>query len=180
MTEKRRLKVDMDALTGVFELHFDDINSYLDLETGEVLQVSDETRRLLEKLDEELYTDEGERVMPLEVLLAQHPEIPDWQKVALLEADRVERGFGARIVAIDPEPYSDYNDMESFVYTVADARLANELEYAIQGRGAFRRFKDILACHPQVQNAWYAFKDVQIKQRVRELLEVFGIEPVIE
>lgn len=180
MAEKRRLKVDMDALTAVFELHFDDINSYLDLETGEVLQVNDETYRLRERLYEELLTGADERVASLEVLLAQHPEIADWEKEALLEADRVERGFGARIVAIDPEPYSDYNDMESFVYTVADARLANELEYAIRGRGAFRRFKDVLARHPQVQNAWYAFKDAQIKKRVRELLEVYGIEPVIE
>jgi hypothetical protein len=180
MTEKRRLKVDMDALAGVFELHFDEINSYLDLETGEVLQVNNETYRLLERLYEESYTGAEEQATPLETLLAQHPEIQDWEKETLLEADRVERGFGKRIVAIDPEPYSDYNDMESFVYTVADARLANELEYAIRGRGAFRRFKDILARHPQLQNAWYAFQDAQIKKRVRELLEVFGIEPVIE
>jgi len=180
MVEKRHLKVDMDALTAVFELHFDEINSYLDLETGEVLQVSDETYRLRERLYEESYTGADEQAAPLETLLAQHPEIADWEKEALLEADRVERGFGARIVAIDPEPYSDYDDMESFVYTVTDPRLANELEYAIQGRGAFRRFKDIVARHPQVRHAWYTFKDTQIKKRVRECLEVYGIEPVIE
>lgn len=180
MTEKRCLKVNMDDLTAAFELHFDEIHNFFDLETGEVLQVSDETRWLLEKLDEELYTEEGERVMPLEALLAQHPEIADWEKQALLEADRVEQGFGKSIVAIGPEPYSDYDDMESFVYTVRDPRLANELEYAIRGRGAFRRFKDILARHPQVQADWYAFKDAQIKKQVRELLEACGIEPVIE
>lgn len=180
MTEKRRLKVNMDDLTAVFELHFDEIQSYLDLQTGEVLQVNDETRRLLEMLYAELYTGEGERGMPLETLLAQHPEIEDWEKQALLEADRVEQGYGESIVAVDPESYEDYDDMESFVYTVTDPRLANELEYAIRGRGAFRRFKDILARHPQVEAAWYAFKDARIRARVRDWLEAYGIEPVIE
>ena len=178
MIEKRRLAVDMNELTAVFELYFDEIQSYLDLETGKVFQVSDETRRLLEKLYDELYTEDGERVMPLEALLAQHPEIPEWQKPDLLEADRVEQGYGGRIMAVDPEPYSDYDDMESFVYTVENDRLANELEYAIRGRGAFRRFKDLLARHPQVENAWYAFNAARIKARVRDWLEFHGIEPV--
>ncbi len=178
MVEKRRVPVNMDALSAVFELHFDEMQSYLDLETGEVLQTSSDTRLLLEELDAELYTAEGERTMTMEALLAQHPEIPDWQKQALLEADRVELGYGATVIAIDPEPYSDYNDMERFIATVEDDRLANTLERAIRGRGAFRYFKDVLADHPHVEAAWYAFKAARLEAHVRDWLEYQGVEPV--
>lgn len=178
MKEKRRLAVDMDSLTGVFELHFDEIQFYFDLETGEVLQVSDETRSLLENLYQELYTDAGERLMSLEALLAQHPEIRDWQKQDVLEADRVEQDYGERIVSVGPEPYSDYNDMEHFIVTVDDDRLAAQLDSAIRGRGAFRRFKNILAYHPQVREAWFAFKAARIQERVRAWLDLYGIEPI--
>lgn len=178
MTEKRRVAVNMDALTAVFELHFDEILSYLDLETGEVLQISSDTRLLLEELDAELYTEEGEQRTTMEALLAQHPEIPDWQKQALLEADRVELGYGATVIAIDPEPYSDYNDMERFIATVEDDRLANTLERAIRGRGAFRYFKDVLADHPQVEAAWYAFKAARLEAHVRDWLDAYDIEAI--
>lgn len=178
MVEKRRVPVNMDALTAVFELHFDEMQSYLDLETGEVLQISDDTRVSLEELDAELYTEKGDRTMTREALLAQHPEIPDWQKQALLEADRVELGYGATVIAIDPEPYSDYNDMEHFIATVEDDRLANTLERAIRGRGAFRYFKDVLADHPHVEAAWYAFKAARLEAHVRDWLEYHGVEPV--
>jgi hypothetical protein len=152
MIAKRRVPVDMDELSGVFELHFDEVNNYLDLETGKVLQVSDETCRLLERLYDELYTKEGKRQMALEDLLAQHPEIHDWQKQTLLEADRVEQGYNSTVIAVDPEPYSDYNDMESFIATVANDRLADRLYRAIRGRGAFRYFKDVLDDHPYLSN----------------------------
>jgi len=180
MSDKRRLKVDMFGLTEAFELHIEGVDYYFDTETGEVLRVDDETRYLLRRLAEERYAENGERLVPFEDVLAQHPEIPDWQQPILLEAVRVERDFGTRIVAVDPEPYSDYNDMESFIFTVEDSRLANELEYAIRGRGAFRRFKDILAFHPRVREAWFAFKSERIMAQVQGWLDSLGIEPIEE
>ena len=68
--------------------------------------------------------------------------------------------------------------MERFIFTVEDDRLSNELEYAIHGRGAFRRFKDLLARHPQVQQAWYDFKDERNEQRMLDWLDYHGIEPL--
>ena len=38
-----------------------------------------------------------------------------------------------------------YRDMERFIGTVRDPGRADRLEIAISGRGAFRRFKDVLA-----------------------------------
>jgi len=41
-----------------------------------------------------------------------------------------------------------YRDMELFIGTVRDPGRADRLEIAISGRGAFRRFKDVLARWP--------------------------------
>lgn len=38
-----------------------------------------------------------------------------------------------------------YRDMERFIQTVSDPGRADRLDIAITGRGAFRRFKDVLA-----------------------------------
>jgi hypothetical protein len=50
-----------------------------------------------------------------------------------------------------------YRDMELFIGTVRDSGRADRLEIAISGRGAFRRFKDVLARWPGELDRWYAF-----------------------
>ncbi|MET8246336.1 UPF0158 family protein [Streptomyces sp. NPDC005202] len=48
-----------------------------------------------------------------------------------------------------------YRDMEDFITTLDDQDLARFLGIAIQGPGAFRRFKDMLATSPaQLQRYW--------------------------
>lgn len=45
-----------------------------------------------------------------------------------------------------------YCDMELFIGTIADRDRADRLEIAIEGKGAFRRFKDVLApCSDDVE-----------------------------
>ena len=52
-----------------------------------------------------------------------------------------------------------YRDMAEFIDTVTDLDLADRLGIAIQGRGAFRRFKDTLARWPAELERWYGFSD---------------------
>jgi hypothetical protein len=66
----------------------------------------------------------------------------------LLEADMVENDTNGRFVEIPSfDSYEAYGVMEAFIDTVTDDRLANQLQRAITGRGAFRRFKDVLEAH---------------------------------
>ena len=178
MLQKRQVPVKIPDLIEAFEIGGNLITYYLDLETGDVLSVSDEIRSLLESLDAELYDEEGEPLMPFETLLEHHSEIPEWQKECLIEADRVESGYGVSVMAIEPEPHSDYNDMERFIAVVEDDQVANLLSYAIQGRGAFRRFKDVLLDYPQVREAWFAFKAESVEAHVRDWLDMYNIEVV--
>ncbi|GAA5160036.1 hypothetical protein GCM10023321_42020 [Pseudonocardia eucalypti] len=67
-----------------------------------------------------------------------------------------------------------YRDMESFIDTIGDHDRADRLGIAIQGRGAFRRFRDVLARWPDELDRWYAFRDERQRGRAREWLADAG------
>ena len=91
MGEKRKVKVDMSELSAAFELNFAEINTYLDLETGQVVSVDDETRATLEELYDEIYDEQGNRTISLQDHLAERDDLQDWMKEFLLQADIVEQ-----------------------------------------------------------------------------------------
>ena len=70
--------------------------------------------------------------------------------------------------------------MEAFITTVRDVSLANRLERAISGRGAFRYFKDVLLDHPRERERWFVFKDQRLRERALEWLTEAEIEVVEE
>jgi hypothetical protein len=175
---KRKVNVDLDELAMALNTGFPELHQYLDLETGDIIAIMDEFSSELEGIYEEIYDEEGNRAVSLEEYLKQQDD-PDWQKEMILDADRVEQGYGARYIRIEwDDPYGDYRDMEHFVSIVEDARLRERLGEAIRGRGAFRRFKDLLARHPQIEAEWFDFKDARLQQRVSNWLETHDIEPV--
>lgn len=67
-----------------------------------------------------------------------------------------------------------YRDMEAFIATITDPDHADRLEIAIQGRGAFRRFKDVLARDPGELERWFAFCDERERGRARAWLADAG------
>jgi len=175
---KRKVKVDLGELAIALDTDFSELHQYLDLETGGIVPIMDEFARELEEIYEEIYDEDGNQVITLEEYLQQQDD-PDWQKEMMLEADRVEQGYGTRYIRVErDDPYGDYRDMERFIGTVGDDRLRERLWNAIQGRGAFRRFKDLLARHPQEEEAWFEFKDARLQKRVADWLAYHNIEPV--
>jgi hypothetical protein len=67
-----------------------------------------------------------------------------------------------------------YRDMELFIGTMRDPGRADRLEIAISGRGAFRRFKDVLARWPGELDRWYAFSAERQRGRARAWLADAG------
>jgi Uncharacterised protein family (UPF0158) len=56
--------------------------------------------------------------------------------------------------------------MADFADGITDERAGRRLARAIQGKGAFRRFKDELhEEHPELLPAWYAFRDTRARRR---------------
>jgi len=65
---------------------------------------------------------------------------------------------------------SGYRDMQEFIETVGDPGRADRLAIAIEGRGAFRRFKDVLARWPGELERYFAFSDERHRGRARAWL----------
>jgi hypothetical protein len=171
------LDVDLEELAFALDFRPAGVNHYLDLESGQVVSVSEESRGELERLYAGIEPGEGETPPPLEQLLQASP-LHDWQKEEVRQAAAVEAGDGTRFVAIPRlESWESCGDMQDFMVTVRDAHLRERLAAAIQGRGAFRRFKDVLERYPRQRERWFTFQNDRMIQRAREWLESLGIAP---
>ncbi|CAG0983932.1 hypothetical protein ANRL3_02316 [Anaerolineae bacterium] len=172
----RKLKVDLGELEMALDNSFPEHRYFLDLETGKVILVTDETSRKLEEIYAELPDDaEDEQIVDA----IRQRNLQDWQKEELLQADQVERGYRTRYIRIEAgDPHADYRAMEDFISTVKDARLRDRLGRAISGRGAFRYFKDMLEDDPRERERWFALKDAQVHQRILNWLAEENIEPI--
>jgi hypothetical protein len=163
---RRRLAIDLSELDFAFESGSTGVEFYLDLETGEFISFTEETRSAFEAMDE----DEGD---------SEKPDLPDWLQEEVERAAAVESGFGTRYISVPADESNEaYRDMEDFVETVEDRRLQLRLSDAIRGRGAFRRFKDVLLGSPRERDAWFAFQNARVRRRVLDWLDSEGIDPV--
>ncbi|WSA75351.1 UPF0158 family protein [Streptomyces sp. NBC_01799] len=70
-----------------------------------------------------------------------------------------------------------YRDMEDFIVTLDDQDLARFLAIAIQGPGAFRRFKDMLAPSPAQLRRYWLFSEERRLSRARAWLADHGYRP---
>jgi len=71
-----------------------------------------------------------------------------------------------------------YDDMVDFANSLNNKKLQDKLEIALKGRGAFRRFKDILLDYPEERASWFAFEEKQQRERFEEWFEDEEIELV--
>jgi Mn-dependent DtxR family transcriptional regulator len=154
----RQLKINWTELEAAFQMSSWEMHHYLDLETGDVLVVTDEAARHVEGPPDS--------------------ELSEWMQEMVKVARQVEEGYGTRYIGIpEADSHEGYRDMEHFISTVRDDRLRDQLWRAIQGRGAFRRFKDVLADYPDERERWFAFKDRCIYEQIVDWLESEEIEP---
>lgn len=81
------------------------------------------------------------------------------------------------LTPIDPLPsYVWYQDMADFAERVSSEAAGRRLARAIQGRGAFRRFKNVLYEElPELLPAWHAFRETRANRRAVEWLADGGL-----
>ena len=72
-----------------------------------------------------------------------------------------------------------YDDMVDFTATRTDQRLRERLDHALDGRGAFRRFKDVLFDRPDDREDWFVFSEDRRRGRAREWLADEGYRPAV-
>ncbi|MDT4970714.1 MAG: hypothetical protein QOG22_857 [Pseudonocardiales bacterium] len=72
-----------------------------------------------------------------------------------------------------------YDDMVDFTATRTDQRLRERLDRALDGRGAFRRFKDALFDWPGDREDWFAYSEDRRRGRAREWLAGASYRPAV-
>lgn len=145
-------KEDIFLITEVMNSRDEDgIDGYLERKTGKVLT--------------------GNQDYSLEILPNEEDE--NYQEA--------EAEFELHYLPIPQQASTDsYQDMVAFIKTVEDEKLRHLLEVAIQGKGAFGRFKDVLRRteYESEQNRWFSFSEQCNYNRALEWLaaEGFSVE----
>lgn len=65
---------------------------------------------------------------------------------------------------------NEYEMMETFCCSITNGKIQEDLLCAIQGKGAFGRFKTAIHCH-NVENKWYKFREARLKEIAIEFCE---------
>ncbi len=80
---------------------------------------------------------------------------------------------------IDPvSSREQYRWMERFIPMVDDAELRGKLAHAIDGKGAFRRFKDVLMSYNADRERWFAFRSERLRTFMEAWLTAHAIRAV--
>jgi hypothetical protein len=72
-----------------------------------------------------------------------------------------------------------YRDMLAFIATRENHDLAARLEQAVDGHGAFRRFKNVLIDWPEDRDDWFEFSDERRRGRAQAWLADEGYRPAV-
>ena len=84
----------------------------------------------------------------------------------------------ARYQHIPPrETFENYELMRDFIDALDDRGFADRLSRAIDGAGAFGRFKRELSARREVEARWYEFRNAALRQDAIDWLRSLGIEP---
>ena len=70
-----------------------------------------------------------------------------------------------------------YRWMEKFVGSVTDEPLRERLIISIDGKGAFRRFKDVLLAYPAERERWFSYRAELLHWHIQQWLEQHEIHP---
>jgi Uncharacterised protein family (UPF0158) len=130
--------VNLDMLIEEMESQFDEFYYYLHLDTGSVVMVSKEI--LIKAEDEE----------PID-------ELEDWEQIEYAQAEDMIEHPSQYLELPDKEEINEYLMMESFCYSQEEGHARERLISAIQGHGAFRRFKDQVD-QLRKNEEWFAFR----------------------
>lgn len=136
------------------EFHSDEHHAFIDVKNNMVCILSDSALSYAENDDE---------------------DYPDWQHEEILCAKAFLEDETNNFIALPTQHDADeYSIMEDFAFTLDDEHKKEKLLIALQGKGAFRRFKDTVICL-EIENDWYRFRDEQYRQFTLDWCETNGI-----
>jgi hypothetical protein len=118
------------------------------------------------------------------------PEVHSYLQLSTGEVIRVVDGVAdpqmhARIAGdtnylrVDPvSSREQYRWMERFIPMVESPELRGRLNQAIDGKGAFRRFKDVLMTHAEERERWFAYRSERLKTFMDAWLTAHNLQAI--
>ena|SRR5690606_33295300 len=144
-----------DILDGM-EMQSEEIIAYLNLETGEIVFVSDELLMMAEDREE-------------------FDHLPDWEQDEMKLAIDIEENFEKYAQLPTSYDINDYDIMESFCYNVSDDNKRDTLLSVIKGKGAFGRFRDNVERFELIDE-WYTYQEEKYKEIAVEFCEKHDVK----
>jgi hypothetical protein len=153
------LPVNLLAVVDQMDVISDEVTAYINRKNGELVTFTAEDISLAEEEDDNYSVPEWQR------------EIVDAAKQALSNDDYLELP--------DKFEMDEYGIMERYSYAIEDEQVRDALLEAINGKGAFRRFKDKV--HEKgIDKNWHQFRTNAFKQIAADFLLSQGIAFVDE
>jgi hypothetical protein len=88
-------------------------------------------------------------------------------------------GADPHYLRVDPvSSREQYRWMERYIPMVEDQELTSKLTQAIDGKGAFRRFKDVLMSYGPERERWFTFRSERLRIFMEAWLTAHALNPV--
>jgi hypothetical protein len=170
-----KLAVDIDDIVLARSDASHSTEHYIDTETGKVVALSEELLSFeYNEMSEHIDSEEMD-INEVREVIDEHVDHA-WKVSSFLQQYQIRNDSEDRYVHIPFEgSRKAYRDMHNFKATVEDEHLRERLEVAIDGEGAFRRFKNVLSEHPEERQRWFEFSEKRKRRRARKWLEVMGL-----
>jgi hypothetical protein len=167
--------IDFDEVQKAMEDTVRDAFDYfLDRETGEIIILSEDIINKAREILEESYDDDIGDFEDVEV--ERVPVIPEWME------DEIELSLDIflyekqRYLRIPERNHTfGYNTMKEFSMTLDDEELKRTLLGLLDGKNAFRRFKDALGPYAKERKLWYGFNAKATRREIEAWLTSIGL-----
>ena len=178
-TGMKQLKVKFDEIRKAMEdVARDSFDYFFDYETGEVITFSEE---ILKEVKERLYEGDADEIEDdIEYIeFDEIPELPDWMEDEIELALEIIFDVRGRYFRI-PERRSSlaFQTKTAFTELVENPVLKEKLSAALDGKGAFRHFKDVLLDYPKERKRWHGYNAKVLKKEIIQWLNSISVDPV--
>ncbi len=146
----------IEDIVDAMDMSNDMVTFYLDRDSGEVIPITEEAVIAAERAEggEELSGFDGESLAEIRAIVSgetgEYVELPTRHEV------------------------NEYRIIEQFTESRTDELVYAELEDAIRGRGAFRRFKDAVR-RLGIEEEWFEYREVRFLEIAEAWCERHGI-----
>ena len=151
--------VSLKKIADQLDYFVDDWKHYLNKKTGDIVEIQMEYLSIAEESGDD----------------DDFSEYKDWEQDAIREAVDLVENWGDYVELPDREEVNEYRIMENFCYSQEDDKLRDKLCYAIDGKGAFGRFRDAII-KLGIEKEWDLYKYQKVCEIVREWCEFHEID----